>query len=141
MFALRIHDGTNKDPTAGLAPGKVGGLSFDLAEVLSSFRSEVIALVWTCEDLECFGGRTEELYDIVDSGASITGTELLTIAETLSQVIDGHFVGRDPMTDEVRADIRAIDSAWWEVRTPDSAIVDAIRARFRAVEPFDERAA
>lgn len=141
MFALRIHDGTNKDATAELAPGNVGGLSFDLAEVLSSFRSVAIALVWTCEDLECFGGRTEELYGIAESEASISGTELLTIAETLSQVIDGRFVGRDPITSQVRADIRAIDSAWWEVRTPDSAIADAIRARFRAVEPFDGRAA
>jgi hypothetical protein len=141
MFALRIHDGTNKDPTVQLPPGDVGGLSFDLADILRTLGTLGTRLTWSCEGLDCFGGRAPELEAAAHAALSMSGAELLTIAESLTQVIDGHFVGSDPITSEAIVDIRAVDSSWWEVRTSVQSIVDAVRVRFRAVEGVDESAA
>jgi hypothetical protein len=141
IFAVRIHDGTNLDPSAELAPGSVGGLTFDLGEILAALGASARRMVWICSDLDCFGGRADELASAAEAGEPIPGRMLVEIAHTLTQVIDGQFVGREQTHLGHSVDIRAIDSSWWEVRATDRNVTDAIRASFRAVIDFDAHAA
>jgi hypothetical protein len=140
-FAVRILDGTNKDPTAQVPAGSAGLLAFDLEQLLAAIGDAAFHLKWTCSDVDCFGGRAEELYSLAESGEAISGRELFEIARTVTQVIDGQFLGREPGSGDLAVDIRAIDSSWWEVRSRKPQFIDAMRAQFRAVETIDFHAA
>ena len=56
-FAVRIHDGTSKDPTAQLPAGSAGFLAFDLAQILAAIGDAAFRLNWTCADVDCFGAE------------------------------------------------------------------------------------
>jgi hypothetical protein len=133
MVGLRIEDGTNQDPTASLAPGDVGCLDFDLADILKALGARALRSDWRAEDLNCFGESDAELEALSEASAPIPGARLLDVAKRLTQVIDGAFLGTEPGASEPWVVVKAVDSSWWEVWTDDVAAVATLRGRFRAV--------
>ncbi|MCI0459896.1 MAG: hypothetical protein L0Z62_23340 [Gemmataceae bacterium] len=69
-----------------------GGLEFDLIDLLRLAEPEVRASTWRCRCVECEGERADELHQVSDSGAVITGDELLRLAAGVYQTIEGDFV-------------------------------------------------
>lgn len=133
MRGIRIDDGTSHDPTVALPAGEVGGLNFDLADVLEALGEKAIRSMWRADDLWCFGDSYAEIMALSEASTAIPGAQLLSIAERLTQVIDGEFCGSVPGCNEPWIVVKAIDSSWWEVWTDDVAALASLRERFHAV--------
>lgn len=88
--------------------------------------------VWRCANLWVIGHATAELEAAEDSGTVISGPELLSLAERITQVIDGDFMGRRPSEEFDSIRIHAIDSTFWEV-FGDEGCLDRVRSAFSDV--------
>lgn len=141
MLGLRIEDGTIKDPSLRLPPGEVGCLNFDLAELISAIGDSALSSEWQIHDLDCFGDSCSEFSAASDAAVPISGERLLNLAERITQIIDGEFVGHRLSHGAPWLVIKAIDSTWWEVWTDDETVRSSLRRRFNAVSDIDAQAA
>jgi hypothetical protein len=141
MRGLRITDGTNLDPTAALPEGEVGGLNFDLAQILLAMGDRATNSSWRLSDVDCFGAAYPEVASAVSSATLLNGDVLLGIARRVVQVIDGEFVGTDPGARDPWIRVFAVDSTWWEVWTDDETVRTLLRRRFKSVDEVSESAA
>ena len=141
MLGLRIEDGTDKDPSLKLPPDEVGSLNFDLAELISAIGDSALSSEWRIHDLDCFGDSYSEFAAASASSRAISGKRLLNLAERITQIIDGEFVGHRLSGGGPWLVIKAVDSSWWEVWTADEVARSSLRRRFSAVSDIDEQAA
>jgi hypothetical protein len=141
MRGIRIEDGTSKDPSADLPAGQVGGLNFDLAEILVAIGDGARSSEWLIGDLDCFGESHAEFVAAYEAALPISGERLLDLAQRISQIIDGEFAAQAGPAAEPWLVIKAIDSSWWEVWTDDEHTRASLRRRFRATSDIDEQAA
>ncbi len=121
-----------------MPPGEVGCLAFDLADVLKALGERALRSDWRAEDLDWFGESYAEIIALSEASTPMPGTRLLEVAEQLTQVIDGEFVGTEPGAAEPWVVVKAVDSSWWEVWTADVVALAALRERFRAVSEIGE---
>jgi hypothetical protein len=138
LHGFRLHDGTSGDPTILLPPGEVGGLSFDLADVLGAIGERVARSEWRVEFLDCIGEARPELLAACEASANISGARLSELAARLVQVIDGDFFGREMGQTDPWVLVKAVDSCWWEVWSIDPGVGASLRRRFRAVQELTE---
>lgn len=133
MHGIRIEDGTSRDPTTALPTGEVGGLDFDLADILEALGEKAVRSQWLAEGLWCFGDSEAEIMALSEASSAIPGNRLLGMARNLTQIIDGVFSGSEPDHNEPWIVVKAVDSSWWEVWTDDAAALASLRERFRAI--------
>jgi hypothetical protein len=110
-----------------------GYLSFDLKEVLACLHEHVRPRTWRIQDLECSGEASVTLHGLSDRGDTVTGPELIRLAERVNQVIDGTFAGSTPGGTSADLIIRAVDSSFWEV-FGDAPCLCCIQAAFHDVK-------
>jgi hypothetical protein len=141
MTGIRIEDGTSRDSGAELHPGTAGCLSFDLIDILRALGERAQHSVWRAEQVDCFGEAYREVMALVESGDPIPGERLSILAERLTQVIDGTFIGTDADSGEPWVVVHAIDSTFWEVWTDDPQARAGLAKQFRAITPIITSAA
>jgi hypothetical protein len=128
MHAILIRDGTE--------PGARGGLEFDLAEVLAALGDRVATSRWRGRGL-FYVSRDEQDIESLERlgvGEDISGVDLLAALPRLLQVIDGEFEATSAAGEVPWVIVRAVDSSWWEIRSEEPRILEALRASFRVVE-------
>jgi hypothetical protein len=125
MAALSIYD------LRTVAAGSF--LAVDLVDILHLCDSQVQASNWHVSDVECIGEGADELRAISDSGRPLGGEELLRLAGSVSQVIDGDFQGFLNAAPRPWLIVRAVDSTFYVVITNDAVVLSKIRTRFKDV--------
>lgn len=129
MPKVIIRDGT--EPDEGTC------LSFDLAEVLAALGPRAITSSWSYRDLE-FVSRNEqevpELEQNLEATRPLSGQDLLRATGRILQVIDGEFAAFDQEEHTPWVIVRAVDSTWWEVESPDVSVVATVGGCFHSVE-------
>ncbi len=106
------------------------GIEFDLRELLSVIGESALHSTWLCGDVDCFGRGAAELREIGETFRSISGRELLSIAEWIEQTFQGCFRA---YTDEVSPPwlvICATGGAGFEIKSRRPEIIAAIKKRF-----------
>jgi hypothetical protein len=111
-----------------------GYLSFDLKDILRSLHDEVVQRVWKVDSVESTGDATRRLEYLSESGDTISGLELIDLAEHTNQVIWGTFRGDELGASSSKLTIKAIDSTLWEV-FGDTASLRKLQASFQDVRP------
>jgi hypothetical protein len=117
---------------------ETGGLAFDLLDLLRVLAPRSLQANWTVssfeDEFEATGEGAARLEELAESGGSITGDELLALAENTWQVIWGEFVGVLPGgSGKSLITIRAVDSSFYEIITSEEEIVATIKAHFNDV--------
>jgi hypothetical protein len=131
MHAIRIRD---------LAPQ--GFLGFDLKEILAALGPRGLSASWAVsgvvssnESLFATGEGASALERLAVSGERLSGRQLAEIAQDVVQVIWGEFRGyEDTPSENPWVVMVAVDSSWWEVRSPDATLLDQVAGRFKSVE-------
>jgi diaminopimelate decarboxylase len=76
---------------------------------------------------------------LAQKDARISGAVLADLAKKAKHVIWGQFTALSPALDQEWVTIRAIDSSFYEVTTPDANVQDKIKSFFRDVRPTDSQ--
>lgn len=85
-------------------------------------------------DLWITGDAAPELHVVEQAGTVLSGQELLSSAERMTQVINGEFVGTRPSEELDTLRIHAVDSSFWEV-FGDEGCLNRVRSAFSGVRP------
>lgn len=113
-----------------------GILAFDLVDILPLLEPELACTDWSILGVEAVGQGAEELHRLDDARARVSGPELLTLARIV-QVVDGEFTGYNSGLDAHLGRpwviIRALDSSGYDVASPDSSVIDRVKAHFSSV--------
>src|SRR5215510_2073463 len=83
MHAVTIHDTVTRDGVQFLA--------FDLRDILGCARDRVNGSTWVCDHVECIGRTASDVHAASESGAELSGSRLLELADGIDQTIDGAF--------------------------------------------------
>lgn len=132
MTTLRIYDLKQhvlaldlRDLLRLLAPR-----SFEANWVVSTVKSSKPRHEW----FEATGEGGEQLEELAQHNAQLSGSELAALAENTQQVIWGEFVGSEQtQTDKTWVTIRAIDSTFYEIDTDDEAVLSKINSIYKDV--------
>src|SRR5262245_8410959 len=125
MNAVTIHDLVEaNDP---------GSLAFDLIDILRLAEADVVASTWTCRHVEGIGRLANQLSEISDNGVPVDGSEMLRLAGSVRQIIDGTFEAKRPESLHPWLVIRAVDSSFFMVISDDTNLLARLRARFHDV--------
>lgn len=111
-------------------------LAFDLRDLLRVLGPAAIDANWKCKVDECIsieGVDTLELEAEFNKPTVINGRDLIELAASTRQVIDGIFEGFEPESNVPWVKLEAIDSSFWEV-TADNSVLDRFRDHFRDLE-------
>ena len=128
----------NKD----LEHTELGGfLNFDLKDILATIGEPAISSTWICRNIECVGKHAERLFELSETGESITGSELDRILDGINQTIDGQFEASQAGKANPWLIVEAVDSSYFEVFTDDAFVLDKLRSRFREVSQVSTDAA
>ena len=130
MEAVTIHD------LRALGDGRV--LAVDLIDRLCLFEPEVRTLHWACRDVWCLGDGADEFHRAAETGVALDGGELLRLASSVYQVIDGEFVGTLPNGIWARLVVVAVDSTYYVVASSAPELLDRVRQRFSQVRASPE---
>jgi hypothetical protein len=114
------------------------GLAFDLIDFLRVLAPRSLQANWTVssfeDEFEATGEGAARLEELAENGGSITGDELLALAENTWQVIWGEFVGVLPDgSGQPLITIRAVDSSYYEIITSEEETAATIKAHFNDV--------
>jgi len=112
-----------------------GVLSLDLKDILLLLGSQAESSEWQISQVEALGGVwAEKLQRLADKGVRLPGKELVRLASTVTQIVDGIFRGYQRDESEPWIVIQAVDSSAFDVQCDDNAVIRQIRQRFRNVE-------
>lgn len=125
MPGITIHD-KGPDGTS---------LTFDVRDLLSVIDDCLGDSSWKITGLECFGDSANALHEIADGGRRVDGIKLRSLADGLTQTIDGDFYGNLNRSG-ARIMIRAVDSSCFDVETKDEELLARFRLRFSSIEEF-----
>jgi hypothetical protein len=112
-------------------------LAVDLRHVLQCLGSRALASEWRVRDVWATGDSASALEGI-EAKSTIPGAALNDLAHKVSQVIDGVFTGSDPGSATAWVVIEAVDSTYYVVSSPESAVINSIRCTFRDVSDYDQ---
>jgi hypothetical protein len=130
VVTLRIFDLENR------------ALAFDLRDLLRLLAPLSLQAHWKVssfeDEFEATGEGAVRLEELADNGGSITGDELLALAESTWQVICGEFVGVLPGgPDKPWITIRAVDSTFYEIITSEEETAVTLKMQFNDVRITD----
>jgi hypothetical protein len=91
---------------------------------------------WERSGVECVGNAADKLHELSDARARVPGEALLQIAASVTQVIDGRFVGYQQYRNQPWIIIRAVDSSFYEIEIEDEEVLTQIREHFTNVEDY-----
>jgi hypothetical protein len=111
-----------------------GVLAFDLRDILELLGDAAISSDWQLTDVECTGNAAAALHQAADTGQTVSGERLLTLARDIIQVIDGEFAGRRATEHNDWIVIRAVDSSAFDVLTDEAWVFSALANRFTRIE-------
>src|SRR5437868_5004263 len=109
--------------------GEPASLAVDLEEILRTIGGDFIRnLIWGVETLECVGPDAQDFCNKVEMAPGhrllVSGDELLKLASTFVQVIEGVFIGYP-----IKADAETfLEHGWAKIRFTTSAAEIAIEA-------------
>jgi hypothetical protein len=90
------------------------------------------------EWFEATGEGGEQLEELAQDNARLSGSDLAALAEKTQQVIWGEFVGSGPMqSDKAWVTIRAVDSTFYEIDTDDETVLSKISSTCKDVRTGD----
>ncbi|GAA2846299.1 hypothetical protein EDC40_10150 [Aminobacter aminovorans] len=90
------------------------------------------------EWFEATGEGGEQLEELAQDNARLSGSDLAALAEETQQVIWGEFVGSGPMqSDKAWVTIRAVDSTFYEIDTDDETVLSKISSTYKDVRTGD----
>jgi hypothetical protein len=114
-------------------------LAFDLRDILGLLGDKGLTSTWLLEGVEAVGGEAADaLHKFSDAGQPVPGEQLRTLADNVSQTIDGKFSAFLDASQVPWIRIRAVDSSAFDVITADTDVYKAIKSRFsRVVELFN----
>lgn len=113
-------------------------LSFDLRHILNAIGEPVLYSQWDCLDLWYTASRDGELYEFQETRRKLSGQEMIQLAESIHQTIDGRFEARsDGATKRLWLVILAVDSSWYEVWSSKREVIERIRICFEQVSDLD----
>ncbi|TAV38831.1 hypothetical protein ELI33_17245 [Rhizobium ruizarguesonis] len=132
MATLRIYDLKEhslaldlKDLLRLLAPR-----SLEANWIVSTVKSSEPEHEW----FEATGEGGEQLEDLAQDNARLSGSDLAALADNTRQVIWGEFVASAPkQPDETWTIIRAVDGTFYEIDTDDETILNKISATYKDV--------
>nr|WP_236759987.1 type III PLP-dependent enzyme [Agrobacterium tumefaciens] len=134
---LRIYD---------IREGVIAADLYDLLHLLAPASQTATWVVSTVKSLqsadewfEVVGESRDDLEMLAQKDARISGAVLADLAKKAKQVIWGQFTALSPALDQEWVTIRAIDSSFYEVTTPDANVQDKIKSFFRDVRPTDSQ--
>ncbi|MEO0972716.1 MAG: hypothetical protein AAFX85_06435 [Pseudomonadota bacterium] len=84
------------------------------------------------------GDAAAAMHRLSDSSDPVPGAVLQSLAEAITQTIDGEFVGTLNGESEPWIVIRAIDSSAFDVMTDDDEVLSKLRVRFAQVVDIEE---
>ena len=109
-------------------------LTVDLVDILHVLGSCIEDTEWEIAAVEAVGTTAaDKLQRLGDSKARVPGRTLLELAATVTQVIDGQFVGYRPGQDPPWIILRAIDSSAYDVQSEDEDVISRMREHFKSV--------
>lgn len=110
-------------------------LAVDLKKVLDLIPLNLVCeTIWRVSGVECVGGAAaERLHNLSENEGVVAGPGLLTLAESVGQIIDGECRGFKAGKDQPWIVIRAVDSSAYDVETDDIDILARIRRTFAHV--------
>jgi hypothetical protein len=112
---------------------ETGALSFDLKEILPLLGPDAARSNWRVREVEATGDGASELHRVSDEGATLTLSQLVELAESLLQTIDGEFSAYLPEAETPWLVIRAVDSSAFDVYSNKPDVLNRIRSSFRYV--------
>ncbi len=129
MATLRIYD------------LKRNVLALDLRDLLQLLAPRTLEASWTVstvksskpghEWFQATGDGGEQLEELAQDDARLSGFDLAALAEKTQQVIWGEFVGSRPMqSDKTWVTIRAVDSTFYEIDTDDETVLSKISSTY-----------
>jgi len=111
-------------------------LSFDLQDLLRVLGQHAIKASWKCKVDECIsidGMDSVKLESEFNRPTAIKGRDLIQLAASTRQAIDGIFEGFEPGSNVPWVKLEAIDSSYWEVTATES-VLNRFRDHFRNFE-------
>ena len=116
-------------------------LSFDLKEIFSAIGDPVLISTWRCRNVECTGENAERMHEVSEEGQSLSGEQLVEIVAGIFQTFDGEFEAYRDGKETPWLVVNAVDSAWFEVLSVDSAVLESIWSSFHDVSELPPTAA
>jgi hypothetical protein len=113
-------------------------LSFDLADLATILPLFSTAYEWEVRDVECVGPAAEVLHEAAETGKRVSGPELRYLATQIAQMVDGELLCFRGGTTRVEAEIRAVDSAAFDVLSDRPEILALVRSHFRETRDLEE---
>jgi hypothetical protein len=107
-----------------------GSLAFDLIDILCLAGRDSDTSSWRCRNVECTGDLADELHRASDAGSVLPGAEMLRLASSVLQIIDGDFEAYRPGETRPWLVVRAIDSSAFAVVTHDERMLARVREQF-----------
>lgn len=132
MTTLRIYDLKQhilavdlRDLLRLLAPR-----SLEANWIVSTVKSSRPGHEW----FEATGDGGDQLTELAQKDARLSGSDLADLAEQTQQVIWGEFVGLHPtQPDRTWVTIRAVDSTFYEIDTDDDTVLSMINATYKDI--------
>lgn len=112
-------------------------LAVDLRHVLDLFGERATQSQWLASEVWATGEEGMELEGLADGQTFITGEHLSHLVHRLVQVIDGEFSAFERSGDPPWIVIRAVDSAFYELFSPEPQVLDRVRSSFQRVSDCD----
>ena len=112
-------------------------LAVDLRHVLDLLGERAMHSSWLASDVwatdKDAGEAAQELEKLADGRTYIPGDHLCRVAHKLRQVIDGEFAAFNKGDDSPWIIIRAVDSSFYEVFSPETDVLRTVREAFQQV--------
>lgn len=93
--------------------------------------------VWLLEYFDGFGEGVPQLNAWSGSSQEIAATDLGAAMKLTHQIVWGDFMAFDHDQDQPWFVITAFDGCWFDVRTDDTGVIDALRAHYADTRPLD----
>lgn len=113
-----------------------GRLTFGLVDILRLVGKRALSSQWKCLAVEAVGNSADQIHEISDSKAWISGDMLVSMASDLVQIIDGKFEAYSEHASKPWLIVSAIDGSEYDVETEDRSILDLFKASFSEVKDF-----
>ena len=111
-------------------------LAVDLRHVLSALGSRALASEWRVREVWAEGNAKPQL-ETFDGSELIAGQRLATLADGVSQIIDGEFSAFERGQSEPWVVVEAVDSTYYAVRSDDSSVLAQVRSAFHDVIDYE----
>lgn len=113
-----------------------GLLAPSLRGLLTLLQQSAEGLTWVACEVEAIGHGAPALQQAADASRELSFDDLLQLARSVDQVIDGEFAGYDS-NKKRRLVLRAVDSTAFDVEGDDEGVASLIEATFLRTRRYD----